>query len=231
MIKNNLVLKGGGNNKQGLTPSYWKLWKTSAINRVSQSNDIDNDEIVEIINSIFNFDTSTFIKGSGKYIHQYTGNLSYTISINTTSGVITRVNTTTLNNQYSSLTPPLTPYSYSSRNGCSYQGATIMVPTYPVTCSPDYHSYWVNLYIGEIDYTTTPPTLNQKMKKAWDESDTITYSGFQSGKTYLIAALSSYHDQVAMNEDSTTKNASGLSARMPGWEPYVNSNVLLVKWL
>ena len=86
MANNNLVLKGGGNNKQGLTPSYWKLWKTSAINRVSQSNDIDNDKIVEIIDSNFNFGTSTFTKGSGKYIHQYyTGNLSHTISINTIS--------------------------------------------------------------------------------------------------------------------------------------------------
>ena len=121
----------------------------------------------------------------------------------------------------------IAPYEASARGICAYQaGVTQGSPSLNTgsPCGAEYHSFWVSLWIGEYD--TTTHVLTPLMRLAFDETTTKTWSGFTSGKTYLICCTSSYHDPFA-----PVNFTGGGTVNMPNWEPYVCSNTIIVKVL
>lgn len=162
---------------------------------------------------------------SGKLIHNYTGPLAYVITFDVITCEITRTNTEELNNYYTAIGIP--PYEANPRGPCVYQGGVTQGSSSLNTGSPcgaEYHSFWVSLWIGEYDAALNAVTPLTRI--AFDDTVTKTWSGFTSGKTYLICCASSYHCPFA-----PLNYLGGGTVKMPGWEPFACSNILIVKIL
>ena len=161
---------------------------------------------------------------SGKLIHNYTGPLAYVITFDVITCEITRTNTEELNNYYTAIGIP--PYE-ATFEGPAHTKEALHRGHRVLTLGrrgPEYHSFWVSLWIGEYDAALNVVTPLTRI--AFDDIVTKTWSGFTSGKTYLICCASSYHSPFA-----PLNYSGGGTVNMPGWEPFACSNILIVKIL